>query len=81
MTIASYLNVSGLIVSALAAGLMFYYPPDTPRYTKDGAGVVNWVSNSTEQGKRIGARQRLFSRFALLLLAAGFILQLIATLL
>lgn len=72
---AWWLNVVGLGINTVAAGLMYFFPPAITLYTAKGEGAVTWVTNPTEEGKRKGAQQRRWSRAALFLLGFGFLLQ------
>jgi hypothetical protein len=81
LTCAWSFNVIGLGTNTVAAILMYFYPPRVAQFTAKGEGVVNFVSATTEEGKRKGAWQRRLSKFALVLLGLGFFLQFIAALL
>jgi hypothetical protein len=79
MTAASVLNVAGLLVSTLSAGLMYYFPPrGVAQYTDDGRPVVAWAGEPSEQGVKRALWQRRLSRLAPLLLAVGLAMQLVA---
>lgn len=76
-----WLNVVGLSVSTVAAIVIYYYPPRVQLFTKKGEPVFTWVANPTPQGVSRGALQSRLSRLSPILLALGFILQLVATIL
>lgn len=76
---AWWLNIIGLVLSTIAAGLMYYYPPrGIVQYTEAGAPQVNFIGNPVPGGKRASSQQRALSRLAPCLLAFGFLLQLIS---
>ena len=82
MNIAWFLNVLGLVLTTVAAVLMYYYPPrNITQYTNEGEAQVQWVATATPQGRAKASRQARLSRAAPFLLAAGFVLQLVAALL
>lgn len=81
MQTSSMLNVAGLIVSTLAAALMYYFPPRLSQYTEKGEPISVWVANPTDEGKRIGPVQGRLAKAAPALLAFGFFLQLWAAIL
>ena len=78
MWLAWWLNVAGLGLTTVAAMLMYFFPPAVISYTAKGEGAVTFVGNPSEEGKRIGIRQRRYSKAAILLLAIGFALQLVS---
>lgn len=82
MGIASVLNVLGLFLSTAAAILMYYFPPrGLTQYTSEGAAEVTLINNPTPEGRAKGVRQARLSRFSIIMLAAGFALQLVAAIL
>ena len=76
------INIIGLVISTIAAALMYYVPPrGVTQYTDAGAPHATWTAAPTSNGKAIARRQKLLSRVSPILLAAGFALQLFAALL
>ena len=74
--LASYLNVLGLVVTTLAASLMWLYPPRIAYYTEKGAPHIQWVNSSLPAKATIGKWQMRLSKTAPVLLCIGFALQL-----
>jgi hypothetical protein len=72
------LNILGLVLGAIAAFLMAWYPPRVQAYTEDGRQQGSWVGIATEKGKRIGKRQAMLGTAGPYLLGIGFIFQLAA---
>ncbi len=68
-------NTVGLFIALAAAILMAFYPPRLPQFTKEGAAVITWLGNPTEEGKRKGKRQWRLSIVAQCLLIVGFLFQ------
>ena len=81
MTISVVLNVVGLFVGVVAACLMYYFPPRVTLYTEKGEPHVTWLSKETDEGKRRGKYQKWLSKAAPWILAASFLLQMVAVLL
>ena len=46
------LNILGLVLGAIAAFLMAWYPPRVQAYTEDGRQQGSWVGIATEKGKK-----------------------------
>jgi len=78
MSYSWLLNVVGLVISTIAAALMFYFPPRVQMYTEEGAAVFTWTNAPTEKGKAIGKRQIHLAKVGPFLLILGFFLQLVA---
>ena len=76
-----FLNAIGLLIGFVAAILMYYFPPRITLYTQNGEPYVQWVSGTTEIGKRRGLCQRNLSIAAPWLLAMAFLFQLVSTIL
>jgi hypothetical protein len=72
------LNIGGLFFGALAAGLMYYFPPRLQVYTETGESVVTWTGAQTEKGKRLGKRQAVLAKAGPVLLGFAFFLQFVA---
>jgi hypothetical protein len=76
---AWYLNVSGLVLSTIAAVLMYYFPPrGLVQYTDDGQPQVSFVANPVQRGAQVARRQRILSRLSPCLLGLGFVMQLVS---
>jgi hypothetical protein len=75
------LNVFGLAITTIAACLMFFFPPVVPACTDKGEWVISWVSATSDKDRKVAARRRRFSRFAVGLLMLGFLILLLAALL
>jgi hypothetical protein len=73
-----WLNVFGLVLGAIAAFLMAWYPPRVQTYTEDGRTLGVWVGKATEEGKAIGKRQAMLGKIGPRLLGVGFLFQLAA---
>ena len=80
MSVAWWLNLVGLCLVTLAAGLMYVFPPRIPRFTEKGEPFVEWIENPSVQRVPFWKTQRFFSRLAPALLLAGFLFQLAAAL-
>ena len=78
MTCAWNLNVAGLIVSTVAAGLMYYFPPRVQLFTEKGEPIVTLTSNAKQEKQSLGKWQARLSKVAPAMLAAGFLMQLAA---
>ena len=74
MTVA-LLNLVGLVVTAIAAFMMWCYPPRMAYYNEKGEQVMQWTSNAQPQKERIGKLQTRLSKWASFILAIGFALQ------
>ncbi len=72
------LNLLGLILNAIGAVLLIFFPPIVRTYTKDGAPVVGWKGNPSARGQKLWLAQALLSRGGLVLLALGFCVQIYA---
>lgn len=81
MDCAWFLNTGGLVLTTIAAWLMYYFPPRVVQYSDSGAEEVLWVKAPTVVGKSKGSMQRRMSKLAPALLVVGFFLQLLAALL
>ena len=75
MTSQNILTASGLLVGMVGAYLMFYFSP------KVDSGTWLYQESEAEQIKRKDSRKNKMIRNGMLLLFAGFLLQLIALLL
>jgi hypothetical protein len=73
------LTVIGLVLNLIATVLLGFWPPRGRVYTKDGAQVVTWANDPSQEGKRIGVRQERLAALGPWFLGAGFFLQLIAS--
>lgn len=78
MTCAWILNVAGLIVSTVAAVLMYYFPPRVQLVTEKGEPVVTWTSNARPEKQSLGKWQARLSKVGPAMLAVGFLMQLTA---
>ena len=76
MSVTSLLNIAGLFMSTLAAGLMYYFPPRVQLYTEKGEPHFNWVGNPTSEGTSRGKWQSRLAQGGPRLLFIGFALQL-----
>jgi hypothetical protein len=77
--LSTQINVAGLILSTVAAGLMYYFPPrGALQYTDEGNPVVRVVSAAVPDGQSKARFQRRISKLAPALLSIGFALQLLA---
>jgi hypothetical protein len=74
----SCLNVAGLSIATLAAVLMGFYPPRARMFGAKGEEYGQWVNNPNPKNVGRGKRQIFLSQSGPWLLAAGFLLQLIA---
>jgi len=73
---ATVLNVIGLSLGALAAVLMWVFPPRVQLYTDKGEPVVSFIGNATEQGLRRAKWQSMLSKISIPMLVMAFALQL-----
>jgi len=78
MSAAWFLNVFGLVLSTIAAGIMFYYPPRVRAFTETGAETISWLNNPNPKNAAVGKRQIFFGKVGPALLGIGFLLQLSA---
>ena len=78
MTCAWILNVAGLIVSTVAAVLMYYFPPRVQLVTEKGEPVVTWTSNARPEKQSLGKWQARLSKVGPAVLVVGFLMQLTA---
>ena len=74
MLIAMF-NIVGLLISAVAAFLMYRFPMRVVNYMQDGRRVVDFVKEPTEEGKAHAKWQLFWERFAPCFLALGLLLQ------
>jgi hypothetical protein len=81
ITLDQLITAVGLLIATVAAILMYYFPARPTLYTVDGQPIVQWLANQTPEGKRKGKVQLFLSKFALALLAVGFLVQLVGALL
>jgi len=75
MNCSTIINSLGLIFDITGAVLIFFYGI-TPLLTKEGGDVI--ITSSKEENKKEYKKHSFWSKFGLLLLAFGFILQLIS---
>ena len=54
MSASWFLNVFGLIVSTVAAAIMFYYPPRGRAFTEEGAEIGSLVNNPKPEYAALG---------------------------
>ena len=54
MSASWFLNVFGLIVSTIAAAIMFYYPPRGPAFTEKGEETGSWINNPKPEYAELG---------------------------
>ena len=73
-----FLNICGLICNTVAAILMYFYPYLGIQYTETGAAVIQFTGNVSVNGKTRATRHKCLSKLGAVLLAIGFILQLIS---
>jgi hypothetical protein len=73
-----FLNVAGLVLTTIAAALMYYFPPRVEQYTDEGAREVAFVNSATAEGKVRAKRNQCMSKLAPAMLVVGFLLQLVA---
>jgi len=78
MSASWFLNVFGLIVSTIAAAIMFYYPPRGRAFTEEGAEAGSWINNPKPEYAELGKRQTILGKFGPALLGIGFLFQLLA---
>jgi hypothetical protein len=78
MTCVWILNVAGLVLNTIAAGLMYYFPPRVQQFTEKGEAFLTFVSNPKEQKASVGKRQARLTKVGPGLLALGFGLQLVS---
>lgn len=78
MSVSWLLNVLGLIVSTIAAVIMFYYPPRVRAFTEEGSENISWINNPKPEYAPRGKRQIYFGKVGPGLLGIGFFLQLSA---
>jgi uncharacterized membrane protein len=71
------LTIIGLALNTLGAILLVFFPPSMQRFTTDGAPEVPWIGNQTPLGRFRGRWQRTLSVVGLLLLAMGFVVQIV----
>lgn len=75
------MNIVGLCINTVAAGLMYRFPPrGITLYAGDGSPIALWQASPTSEGRRKAKVHESLSRSALVLLAAGFGLQLASAL-
>ncbi len=77
----SALNITGLLLNSVAAAMLLFFPPHVQQYTKDGAAIATWTSQSTDESRRRARWQLLLSRSGIGALLIGFLLQLVGALL
>ncbi len=77
MTFGSGLTAVGLFFSTIAALMMAEYPVQAPKFTDDGKRIFVW----TQDDNRGYKKYQRFSKFAVYLLALGFLMQLFGVLL
>ena len=63
MSASWFLNVFGLIVSTIAAAIMFYYPPRGRAFTEEGAEAGSWINNPKPEYAELGKRQTILGKF------------------
>jgi len=78
MSASWLLNVFGLIISTIAAAIMFYYPPRGRAFTEEGAEIGSFVNNPKPEYAALGKKQIIFGKVGPGLLGVGFFLQLLA---
>ena len=76
MTVTSLLNITGLFMSTLAAGLMYYFPPRVQLFTDTGEPHFSWVGHPTSEGASRGKWQSRLAKTGSCLLFIGFAMQL-----
>jgi len=76
VSVTSLLNITGLFMSTLAAGLMYYFPPRVQLFTDKGEPHFNWVGNPTSDGAFRGEWQSRLAKAGPRLLFIGFAMQL-----
>lgn len=74
--IAAYLNVLGLLLTTVAALVMWAFPPRMRYYTDKGEPVVTWTDVAYPSQVIKGRFQARLSKVGPVLLACGFALQL-----
>jgi hypothetical protein len=74
MAFTWYLNVFGLLVSTIAAWMMFRYPMDVPSYNPDGTMSMPLCTDTVDHANEHKVHN-ICSKSALILLIAGFALQ------
>mgnify|MGYP001031569915 CR=1 FL=1 len=77
MCTGTLLNITGLVIGVIAAGLMYYFPPRVQQYTSQGEAIVTWLSSPDGEKKHVGKWQIRLTRIGPILLACSFLLQLI----
>jgi hypothetical protein len=77
MTVPWFLTVGGLLLSTVAAWLMYSYPLSATTFTEKGEGEITFVSAPTPKGQHAFRHHQRLSRLGVGLLGLGFVLQLI----
>jgi len=72
MTVQNIINVTGLVVGMIGAYLMFYFTP------KADSGTWLYQEEELEELKKKDAYKNKMVRLGMLLLAIGFVFQLVA---
>lgn len=76
MALVAILNLIGLTLTVVAALLMWYFPPRVASYNENGAQFVQWTNAPKPEKVKVGKLHARLARFAPLVLALGFLLQL-----
>ncbi len=76
------LNVVGLLITVVAAFVLYLYPPRfTPAYTESGEQKVTLINPTTPEGKAYAEQWGRYAWWGPVLLIVGFLAQFLAAML